>query len=183
MSAKKANVYYVKIPDEIRRPGEDYDILIEATLAYTAQPRRTRRRTQSYLSTWLDWQSSKLNENHDQFCQRIIQNLEGETQGGDDQNSIKWVIRENKDWSQIEGLRRQDSSLQKSWCVIKSYQLPQELSLAVIGHKGWNKDLSERIPYSIVVSFEVLNANINIYEMIRIENEVPIQVNIVQQVI
>lgn len=183
VSAKKANVYYVKIPDEIRRPGEDYDILIEATLAYTAQPRRTRRRTQSYLSTWLDWQSSKLNENHDQFCQRIIQNLEGETQGGDDQNSIKWVIRENKDWSQIEGLRRQDSSLQKSWCVIKSYQLPQELSLAVIGHKGWNKDLSERIPYSIVVSFEVLNANINIYEMIRIENEVPIQVNIVQQVI
>lgn len=53
LSAKKSDVYTVAIPDQLRRPGEDFDILIEITLSYMAKPRRTRRRIKSYLSTWL----------------------------------------------------------------------------------------------------------------------------------
>ena len=75
-----------------------------------------------------------------------------------------------------EGLRRQDGSLQKSWCILKSYNLPSVLSLGVIGHKGWECDLSEQVPYSIAVSFEALTGNINIYEMIREENQIELPV-------
>ncbi len=180
ISPKRANVYAVRVPTALRGPATEYEVLVEVTLSYMAQPRRTRRRTQSYLSTWLDWHSSKLNETHDHFCGRIVQNLSEDVDETevDDQNSIPWVIRERKDWSRIEGLRRQDSTLQKSWCILPSHSLPSELSIAVVGHKGWNKDLSERVPYSIVVSFEVLNADINIYEMIRVENEVDVEVTV-----
>ena len=66
--------------------------------------------------------------------------------------------------------------MQKSWCIVKSYELPETFSLAVIGHKGWECDLNEKVPYSIAISFEALNANINVYEMIRIENEIPLPV-------
>lgn len=176
ISPKKANVYAVSIPEALRGPATEYSILIEVTLSYMARPRRTRRRTQSYLSTWLDWHSSKLNETHEHFCNRIVQSLSENVDEDDDQNSIPWVIRENKDWSVVEGLRRQDSTLQKSWCILPSHTLPSEFSIAVVGHKGWSKDLSEQVPYAIAVSFEVLNEEINIYEMIQVENEVAVEV-------
>ncbi len=54
--------YQVKVPEQMRSAGQDYDVLIEVSLSFMAKPRRTRRKTQSYLSTWLDWESSKLNE-------------------------------------------------------------------------------------------------------------------------
>ena len=178
LSAKQANVYSLKVPPQMRGPGEDYDILVEVTLSFMARPRRTRRRTQSYLSTWLDWESSKLNENYEQFVNRVLQDMEEPEEGAEDQNSIKWVIRERKNWSRINGVRRQDSTLQKSWCVIKSYQLPEIFSVAVVGHKGWECDLNETSPYSIAVSFEALNANLNVYEWIRTENEIELPVEV-----
>lgn len=184
ISASQAKIYSVKIPSEINTPGEDYDVLIEITLSFVAATRRTRMRTNSYLSTWLDWESSKFNENDEQFKTRIIKDMDNNEEGKtDDQNSIKWVIREKRTWSKIPGIRRQDSSLQKSWCTIKSYDLPDTLSFAVIGHKGWENDLSEEVPYSIAVSFEAINSNINIYESIQVENEISIPVEIEQEVI
>jgi hypothetical protein len=177
LAAKQSSVYSVKVPEEMRRPGQDYDILIEVTLSFSANPRRTRRRTQSYLSTWLDWESSMLNENYDQFVNRVLKDMEEPIERAEDQNSIKWIIRERKDWSKINNLRRQDSTLQKSWCVIKSYQLPEILSIAIVGHKGWVCDLDEEVPYSMAISFEALKANINVYEMIRVENQIEIPID------
>ncbi|MEK7088738.1 MAG: S8 family peptidase [Patescibacteria group bacterium] len=182
LSAKQANVYSIKVPREMRRPGEDNDILIEITLSFTARPRRTRRGTHSYLSTWLDWESSKLNENYNQFVQRVLKNMDALEEQPEDSDTIKWLIRENKEWSKINGLRRQDSTLQKSWCIIKSNQLPEVLSLAIVGHVGWESDLSEKVPYSVAVSFEALSANINVYEMIRIENQISIPIEIEQEI-
>ncbi len=182
LSAKKADVYSLKVPYQMRKPGGDFDILIEVTLSFMARPRRTRRRTQSYLSTWLDWESSKLNENYTQFVHRVLQDYEGSEEEKQDQNSIKWMIRERKDWSRINGLRRQDGTLQKSWCIIKSYDLPEIFSLAIIGHKGWECDLNDQIPYSVAISFEALNENINVYEMIRLENEIEIPVQVEQEI-
>jgi len=176
VSAKQANLYSIKVPEQLKVPGQDFDILIEVTLSFMARPRRTRRRTNSYLSTWLHWESSKLNEGFDQFASRILKDAGATEELEEDQNVIKWIIRERTDWSKIEGLRRQDSSLQKSWCIMKSYNLPSVLSLAVIGHKGWECDLSEQIPYSIAVSFEALTGNINVYEMIRVENQIELPV-------
>ena len=42
--------------------ADEFDIRIEVTLSYVAQPRRTRRNLRRYLSTWVDWKSSKLGE-------------------------------------------------------------------------------------------------------------------------
>lgn len=177
VAAKKAKVYSVSVPNQMRGPAQEFDVLVEVTLAFTAKPRRTRRRTQAYLSTWVSWVSSKLGESYEHFCQAVIQNLTNEAIAEEDQQTFPWIIRERPDHG-ILGLRRQDSTLQKSWCILKAYQLPEELSIAVVGHKGWDKDITEEVPYSIAVSFEALNANINVYEMIRVENEIQVELEV-----
>ncbi len=177
ISAKQAEIYTIKIPEELNRVGDEYDILIEVTLAFTSKTRRTRRLTKSYLSTWLDWQSSKFGESYNQFKTRVSLYSEGDEieEEDDSAENIPWCIRENVSWGSVKGLRRQDSSLQKDWLVAKSYNLPEEFSIAIIGHKGWEKDITEEIPYSVVVSFEVLNAEIDIYNLIRVENEIEVE--------
>jgi hypothetical protein len=177
ISAKQAEIYTIRIPKELSRVGDEYDILIEVTLAFTSKTRRTRRQTKSYLSTWLDWQSSKFGENYNQFKTRVSQYSDGDEIEEEDDNAenIPWCIRESIAWGTVKGLRRQDSSLQKDWLVAKSYNLPEEFSIVVIGHKGWEKDITEEVPYSIAVSFEVLNAEIDVYNLIRIENEIEVE--------
>ena len=177
IAAKQAEIYTIEIPKELRGVGDEYDILIEVTLAFTAKPRRTRRRTKSYLSTWVDWQSSKFDENYNQFKTRVSQYSDGDEieRAHDDAKSIPWCIRENLNWGSVKGLRRQDSSLQKDWVILKPYNIPEQFSIAVVGHQGWEKDITQEVPYSIVVSFEVLNAEIDVYNLIRIENQIEVE--------
>lgn len=183
ISAKQAQIYSIKIPEAIRAAGNEYEILIEVTLSFKAEPRRTRRKTNSYLSTWLDWQTSKTGEDFNKFRRRIIKSLDGEdstglgqgSQGGDDGNLISWKIRERLDWGTVQGVRRQDSSIQKDWATLKSFELPSEFSIAVVGHKGWEKDVTKEVPYSLVVSFEAFNTEIPLYELISLENEIQIE--------
>jgi hypothetical protein len=59
IKARQAHVYQVKLPEGLRSQGEEHEILVEVTLSYKAQPRRTRRNRRKYLSTWLDWDCSK----------------------------------------------------------------------------------------------------------------------------
>lgn len=181
IAPKQAKLYSITIPESIRNAGDNYDILVEFTLSYKANPRRTRMKTKSYLSTWVDWVSSKIGQSFEQFKTQIIKDLES----GDDiinneegQDTINWVIRERTDWGRIKEFKRQDSTLQKDWCILKSNQLPEELSFAIIGHKGWEVDLSKTVPFAISVSIEALENSISIYESIKIENEigVPIQI-------
>ncbi|MFP5437256.1 MAG: S8 family peptidase [Bacteroidia bacterium] len=177
ITAEEGQIYSLKIPQELRSQGDEYDILVEVTLAYTAKNRRTRQRTKSYLSTWLDWESSNLDDDYEKFKNRTLSELEGkkitefEKSSG---NIIKWKIREQKNWG-IEGISRNQSSLQKDWVVLKSYDLPEELHFAVKAHKGWDIN-KESIPYAITVSVEILGTNISIYESIRIENGIEISV-------
>ena len=56
----EAHIFQVPIPRELSNVGEDYDILVEITLSYVANPRRTRRYIRGYLSTWLDWCCSRI---------------------------------------------------------------------------------------------------------------------------
>lgn len=64
----------------------------------------------------------------------------------------------------------------KDWSIIKSHDLPEEISFAVRAHKGWDKT-EEEVPYSLVVSIEILNSNLEIYEAIRIENELEVEID------
>ncbi len=56
-----------------------------------------------------------------------------------------------------------------------------ELSFAVIGHMGWDKNLLNEIEYSLAVSFEVMNGEASVYSLMaeaqietQIENEVEV---------
>lgn len=177
IKAEEGHLYSLTIPENLRDQGDEYDILIEVCLSFSANIRRTRQRTKSYLSTWLDWSSSKLNESFDEFAERslVSEEQENEKTNNDSSEVIQWKIRERSDWGEIKDINRNNSSLQKDWAILKSYELPEELSFAVRGHKGWDKN-KNKIPYAITVSLEILGTNIPIYETIKIENPIEVEV-------
>lgn len=69
----EAHIFEVPIPEAISNVGENFDIMVEVTLSYVANPRRTRRNIKGYLSTWLDWCSSRIGEKKDIFTRRIFE--------------------------------------------------------------------------------------------------------------
>jgi len=173
-----ANLYSINIPTELRRQGEDFDVLIEVTLCYTAVPRRTRRKIQSYLSSWLSWESSKLGESYASFKARILKNISNPQAETEDIDSLSWTIWSNPVWGAVRGLKRQDSAAQKDWVILKSNQLPAQLSFAVVGHKGWEKNLELDIPFSLAVSIEALQGELEVYEQIRASNQIVVEQNV-----
>lgn len=176
LSAEEGHIYSLKIPENLRDPGSDVNVLIEVSLTFTADIRRTRQKTKSYLSSWLDWVSSRLDESYEDFSQRAIKELAGEEENENESNGvIKWMIRENRDWGQIDEIIRTNSSLQKDWAIVKSHDMPEALCFSVRGHKGWDKN-HPKLPYAFIVSIEAIDSDILVYESVRIENEVEIEV-------
>ncbi len=180
IKAEEGHIYSLKIPEELRNPGDEYDIALEVSLAYSAQVRRTRQKTKSYLSTWIDWTTSKIGESFDDFKDYALRTHEEEEPNYDKDyrnglRSFNWKIRSRSDFGEVQDINRNNSSLQKDWTVIKSYELPEEISFAVRGHKGWDKNKME-VSYALAVSIEILGTDIPIYESIRIENEIEIEV-------
>ncbi|MEI7594410.1 MAG: S8 family peptidase [Bacteroidota bacterium] len=180
IQAEEGHIYSLKIPESLRGQGDEYDILIEVTLSYTSQVRRTRQKIKSYLSTWLDWTSSRIGESFNNYKNFALKEINSsETKYDKDERnklpSFNWIIKNRIDKGSVQDISRTNSSLQKDWTILKSYELPEEISFAVYGHKGWDKNKME-IPYAFVVSFEILGANIPIYTELRIENEIEIEV-------
>lgn len=176
LSAEEGHIYSLKIPENLRDPGSDVNVLIEVSLTFTADIRRTRQKTKSYLSSWLDWVSSRLDESSDSFSQRAIKELVQEEENENESNGvIQWMIRENRDWGQIDEISRTNSSLQKDWAIVKSHSMPEELCFSVRGHKGWDKN-KPKLPYAFIVSIEAIDSDIPVYESVRLENEIEIEV-------
>lgn len=180
IKAEECHIFSIKIPEHIRNQGDEFNILLEVTLSYTAQVRKTRQKTKSYLSTWLDWKASKIGEPFNDFKNYILKehnntitDYDSEERG--ELNNFNWKIRTRSDYGEVQQINRNNSSLQKDWAFLKSYELPEEIGLAVRGHKGWDKNKNE-IPYAITISIEILNTNIPIYESIRVKNEIEIEV-------
>ena len=165
----EAHIFQVPIPEELSNVGEDYDILVEVTLSYAANPRRTRRYVKGYLSTWLDWCCSRIGENAETFARRIFET------GAiiDDDGDFNWVLGEATNRGAAEGYSRKNGTLQKDWCIIKSNQLSDAFCIAVRGHKGWGGLFKAK--YSLAVSFEAINQDIPIYEPIRTEIELAVE--------
>lgn len=164
--AGEAHIFQVPIPPTMRRQADEFDILIQVTLSYAAQPRRTRRNLRRYLSTWVDWKSSKLGEAIESFRMRALkdQDDEGQAKG----TAIPWMLHEKPNWGTIRGVKRSSGTVQKDWAVVKSNTLPQSFCIAVVGHKGWSNDPASSARYAIAVSFEVLGQEIAIYQNLRI---------------
>jgi len=181
IKAKQAHVYQVQLPPELRSQGDDIDILLEITLSYKAQPRRTRRNRRRYLSTWLDWDCSKRGEDPDAFLNRTLKEYEASEDAEKGERIFTWTLGKQKNHKTIKEISRSAGTVQKDWTIVKSFELREAFCIAVVGHEGWNNDPDASAPYSLVVSFEAVNSTIPVYApmakaQIPVEVETEIQV-------
>ncbi|QEM67206.1 S8 family peptidase [Geobacter sp. FeAm09] len=176
--AREAQIYRVPIPVELRNIIEEHDIRIDVTLSYAAKPKRTRRNIKNYLSTWVDWKSSKVGETFDSFSNRVL--LEGVRGYNDGEGEIPWMLRERGDWGTVQGIKRGVGTVQKDWAVVKSNRLPEDFCIAVVGHPGWDKDADASAKYSLVVSFDAVERDIEIYSQIQVAVEAVIETEEIQ---
>jgi hypothetical protein len=164
--AGECHLYQIPIPAELRGQADEFDIRIEATLSYVAQPRRTRRNLRRYLSTWVDWKSSKLGEGINDFKVRALKEEENDTEPLPG-SVLPWTLHEKSDAGWIRDTRRNSGTVQKDWAIVKSNTLPDHFCIAVVGHQGWSHDPDSAARYALVVTFEILGQEISIYEPLR----------------
>lgn len=164
IQARQAHIYQVIIPEELQSPAEAFDILIEITLSYKAEPRRTRRNKRKYLSTWLHWECSQKEESPDKFLARVLEKYEASEDQEDGSGLFDWTLGQKKNHSRrVKDTSRGVGTIQKDWAVVKSFDLRDTFCIAVVAHKGWNNDLTAQVPYALTVSFEIVNSEISIY--------------------
>lgn len=170
-------IYRVKVPKSIRKVNNDNDILIEITMCYSSDPRRTRKNGRRYLATWVEWKTNRLGESEEKFSNRMIESINSPEKYENENDVIPWVIHERDNWGKIKGISRNKGCNQKDWAIVKAYDLPDEFCIAVIGHKGWG-DEDSIAKYELAVSFESINNDIEIYEefAIEINNEAEIEI-------
>lgn len=163
----ECKIFQIPIPDQMRSPGEDFEILIEVTLSYAAQPRRTRRHRRKYLSTWLDWKSSNLREPMENFRRRALKDTDSpiDSEKG---TPIPWTIHEQGNWGKIDDIQRSAGTVQKDWAVVSSNALPENFCIAINAHKGWSQDPDTEAKFALAVSFESINLELEIYEILRV---------------
>ncbi|MCP2729733.1 S8 family peptidase [Limnofasciculus baicalensis] len=182
IKARQAHIYQVKLPEKLRSQGEELEILLEVTLSYKAQPRRTRRNRRKYLSTWLDWDCSKRGEDPERFLARTLAKYDAPENSDKGESIFKWMLGKQNNYGKIKEVSRSTGTLQKDWTVVKSFELTEAFCIAIVGHEGWNNEPEATVPYSLLVSFEAVEANIPIYAALVeaqielvVEQEVEIQ--------
>ena len=169
LEAGEAAVFSVPIPAEIRRPGAERLIRVDVTLSYSAVPRRTRKARTGYLSTWLDWISSKRRETEGSFRGRTFTNADDVQRDGE---SFGWVLEKRPHHGAISEVSRDSGTIQRDWAFVPSYDLPEVFCVAVRGHAGWAGDSSgAKARFVLVVSFEAVNADVLVYVPVAAEIE------------
>ena len=173
IKARQAKVYQVKVPENFLPQGEGFEILIEITLSYVAEPRRTRRNRRKYLSTWLDWTCSKRGEDPARFLGRVLKDYDASEETEEDDGLFQWTLGKRQ-WAKgqkrpngidgiVKELSRSTGTIQKDWATVKSYELREGFCIAVVGHTGWNQDSNAEVPFALAVSFEAVNSTIDLY--------------------
>jgi hypothetical protein len=164
--AGECHIYQVPIPAQLRQQADEFDIRIDVTLSYVAQPRRTRRNRRRYLSTWVDWITSKLGEGLNDFRVRAMKGTEndGAPLPG---STLPWTLHEMPQFGFVRNFKRNSGTVQKDWAVVRSNTLPDHFCIAVRGHQGWSRDPDSAARYALAVTFEILGKEINIYEPLR----------------
>lgn len=165
IEARKVHIYQIPIPDAFKRAGVEDVFRISVTLAFTSSPRRTRRTYRFYNSIWVDWKASKKGESLSSFEGRMVHNPEGNEKDGGD--NLPWFIGDATTAGEIIGLRRQNGSMQKDWAEIPGHEMPEDLCIAVRGHKGWNTDPLATAKYALVVTIESVGSRVPVYAEIK----------------
>lgn len=169
--ARECDIYEVPIPAELSRAGADYEVRIDVTLSYVARPRRTRRHPKRYLSTWVDWVSSKLGQSVKSFERRVRADQVAVTNDPEGGDVLPWVFHQQENHGLIRGVGRNPGTVQKDWAVVRSNQLRGSFCIAVRGHRGWSQDPDSTARYSLVVTLDVVGEEIPIYEPVRVAVE------------
>ena len=175
VKAGEGLVFGVPIPEVLRGPGEEFKVRVDVTLAYVAEPRRTRKARRGYLGVWLDWKSSRRGEQFAQFRDRSLKG-DGEREEPSEL-TFPWTLgnKSERDGA-TDGVSRRNGTVQKDWAVVQNHELPDIFGLVVRGHKGWarrNPEATAR--FSLVVSFEALGVEVPVYEQIRQAVEIELQ--------
>jgi hypothetical protein len=102
IGARQAHIYQVLIPKELQSPSDQGDLLVEVTLSYKAEPRRTRRDRRKYLSTWLDWECSKRGESSDSFLARILMEYEASEEAEESEGLFRWTLGQRKNRGRVK---------------------------------------------------------------------------------
>jgi hypothetical protein len=165
--ARECHIFQIPIPREMRRQSDEYQILIEVTLSYAAQPRRIRRNLRRYLSTWLDWKSSNLGESIESLRNRALKDQDDSGMHAKG-TPISWMLGTRSNSGNVKNAKRSAGTVQKDWAVAKSRNLPDDFGIAVVGHPGWSNDPDSSAKYALAVSFEVLGREIEIYQHMNI---------------
>ena len=182
IQARQASIYQVGIPPELQSPAEDFDIRVEITLSYKAEPRRTRRSKRKYLSTWLHWECSNKGESPDAFLKRVLKNNESSDSNTENDGLFDWTLGKQKNHgNKVKDNSRGVGTIQKDWTTIKSFNLREKFCIAVVAHEGWNNDPTLQVPYALAVSFEVVGSEISIYQTF-IDTQVDLVENQVKEV-
>ncbi|MBX3448205.1 MAG: S8 family peptidase [Planctomycetaceae bacterium] len=182
IKAKDAHLYQVPIPQQVRASGSQHKVLIEITLAFVARPRRTCRTMRRYLSTWVDWEASKLGEPLASFRGQVFEGTRTVREG----DPIPWMLGAATTHATIRGTSRKKGSVQKDWAVVESHALPESFYIAVKGHEGWDNDPEAAARYALVASFEVVDQQIEIYEAMAeaaVQHEIGVENSVDAQII
>jgi hypothetical protein len=164
--AGECHFYQVPIPAALRRPADEFEIRIDVTLSYVAQPRRTRRNLRRYLSTWLDWKTSRLGEGINDFRLRVMKDTESDAEPLSG-SVLPWTLHESPISGFIRDTKRNSGTVQKDWAIVRSNTLPEHFCIAVHGHQGWSRDPDSTARYALAVAFEIVGQEISIYEPLR----------------
>ncbi|MCX6968506.1 MAG: S8 family peptidase [Verrucomicrobia bacterium] len=160
--SKQLHLYTVTVPANIREAARDHRIRMDITLAYTAEPRRTRVRRNGYLETWLDWHASAMEEPVDNFLKRVKKEPYRYYPG------FHWKLHNLPQYGDATGTRRTNGSAQKDWALFDAHKLPDEFAIAVCAHIGWNhREGAGLARYCMAVSFEALDADLPVYTSIQ----------------
>ena len=166
IGGKEFHLYTIRVPDEIRNAAVDAKVRIDITLAYTALPRWTRARRTGYLETWLDWDTSKIEEPIDVFLARM------QNGGGSPYRGIPWTLHTRSDLGASQETSRSRGSVQKDWAIVDCFELPEEFGIAIRGHIGWNHLEGAGIAqYCLVVTFESVDVEVPIYSLVESQIE------------
>lgn len=181
IQAGECHIYQVPVPTQLRAQGQEFDVRVDVTLSWVAQPRRTRRHLRRYLSTWVDWKSSKLGEGLKDFCARALKYPDDPAEGIEG-SVLPWTLQKNPDHGFIRNAKASSGTVQKDWATVKSNTLPNHFCIAVVGHQGWSRDPDSVARYALAVTFEVIGQELPIYEPLKVaieelETELGIKIN------
>jgi hypothetical protein len=155
--------------DELLALG-DAPVRLAITLSYFVEPHETRR--SAYAGAWLQWDLQRQTESEADFLARI--NARDRDPDAPPEPAESWS------W-QVGPQARNRGSVQGDRLEVEAAALAGDILVAVFPSGGWWKDhLKSRagfeIPYSLVVTIDAGDADIDLYSLIQARIPVDVEV-------